>query len=257
MAGLFMAMISTATLAQSGPGIISVSGSGVHRVTPDTLVIRFNIAGTAPNSARALEEFRRNRQRIEDVLNPMDFPETKLEFEGKTFNGNAADSFQFQMQQRMMFRNEGDDAIVEQHTVSEDFRVQLVLGDEGVTDEVLNRVARIIDMAVELKATEIVKADLYGTSGNPGRFVVATVTDLAGAKKEAMRKAFEDARSQAEELAKLAGVSVGPVHSLKLDENHELEDFPAVYRSSAAGVGPVPGEQIEVGATVRAEFLIK
>jgi uncharacterized protein YggE len=241
---------------QAQQRLIKVEGSGIHEVMPDSILFSFNISGSGSTAIKALADFRVKRQRIEDTLNPMDFPRTTLAFSGKQLNaGNSSQMQRIQMQM-MMFQGQVDQENVELISVNEDFQLRLELGADGVSDETLANISRIVDTAMSGKATPAMNSSepFYDHGGSGSAMVRAVLADPASARKEAVSRAFEDARAKAAELASLAGGKLGPVHSMSRMDSEIGAISPWADSSPVGSAIDVLGQKLRVSAAISVEF---
>ncbi len=249
-----LVVLAGSELAFGQERLITVIGIGSVELVPDTILATFSVNGSAETVAGALAEFQRNRQRIEDTLNPMDFPGVTLEFQGKTVGDG-----QMNQMQAMVF---GDGGIQEGATgtssISESFQVKLKVGESGVTDARLGELTRIVDAAVSAKARPgSLMTDMYNPSGMMAGVVSATASDRKAAEKEAARSAFEDAREKAAFLASLSGIELGEVHSLEMESDAVFPTVSWGPNAANAGESTLVGSKITVTSSLTVRFSVK
>lgn len=233
--------------------LITVTGHGSVELIPDTVVATFSVVGSSETVAGALVEFQRNRQRIEDTLNPMDFPGVTLEFQGKVVSDGQLDQMQV-----MVFGGGGmPEEAAGTASISESFQVKMTVGESGVTDARLGELTRIVDAAVSAKARPgSLVADMYDPSGMMGGIVTAASSDTKVGEKEAARAAFEDAREKAALLAELGGIELGEVHSIEMDSGAELPTVNWGPKTGNAGESPLVGSKINIKSSLIVKFSV-
>jgi uncharacterized protein YggE len=107
----------------------------------------------------------------------------------------------------------------------------------------LERVGPILDQAVAAGATRVHSIE-FDTSRLP---------EL---KDQAREQAMANARAKAEQLARLAGVTLGPVVSIEESDTGGAPPVPAATARAADAATPIEGGQLEVRTTVRVTWAI-
>lgn len=207
---MLVALHSRAGMCQGR--LISVTGKGTVPVHPDRLVARLSIEGKGETAGKAMESMAALRQTLEDHLNPMDFPGTQLVFDGPVVSSTSGN-----IVQQMMFMGvaeAGEDAN-QPFAARETFSIRLELEQGPPTEAAIQMLLRAVDKAVDDKASSSADASSALGLGSAAPIIRLESTGLEAARKEASQKAFEAARARAMELAALAGVELGAVHSIR------------------------------------------
>jgi|GEM_PF-3650520 len=233
--------------------LITVTGNGSVEVTPDLAIATFSVSGSGETVVAALGEFQRNRQRIEDTLNPMDYPGVSLEFKGKSIGDSQTSQMQI-----MMFGDGVQETASGASSISEGFLVKLNVGELGMTEARLAELTRIIDAAVAAKAQPgMVQSDFYNPSMMMAGIVTVTTSKTQDAEREATRAAFEDARRKAAFLASLSGVELGDVHSVDLEPTGTDPGLPGGTVFGNPPESALAGSKIRIQSTLVVRFSIR
>ncbi len=205
---------------------ISVTGQGVVYLAPDIAYINIGVHTENPSASDAVAENNLQTQQLIEILRQ-----------------NGIDPKDIQTTNFSIFLNynyspegtRGDSFYVVENTVL-------------VTVRDLSKIGALLDAAVKAGANNV-----YGI-----QFDIADKTEAA---KKAREEAFKNAQQQADEIAKLSGVTLGNIQSISFSEN-----YPSPYflggKGGADGMAaipevPVQPGQLSVTVTVNVTYEIK
>ncbi|MCL0066061.1 SIMPL domain-containing protein [Dehalococcoidia bacterium] len=213
-------------------GTISVSGQGRVSVTPDIAAVRLGIEAQADTVAEAMSQAAQSMDLVIAALKEHGVAEEDIQ------------TFRFSISQVWDWHRETGERELTGYMVSNMVSAQI---------RALDEVGPIIDAVV------VAGGDLIRIHG-----IGFTVEDPAPYHYEAREKAFADARAKAEQLARLAGVTIGKptfisdgmAHFPPIPMKHRMLDR-AVMVEDAHFITPImPGEQ-EIITNVQVVFAIE
>ncbi len=206
------------------PGVISTQGHGEVKVRPDSLNVSATVESKAPTLAAARTENNKKTQAIINALKGLNIPNMKLEtqnvqvypIQSEPQNSRLPKVIGYQVTNGLGVTVTGANADA--------------LGDAG---------SRIVDTALNAGANNVGGLNFF-------------LNDMASARAEALSAAVQDARRNADAMARAAGVTVTGLHSL---EGSPQYGYPrpvpmyATMKAERAGVADVGSTPIETGET--------
>jgi len=191
---------------------ISVTGRAEKAVAPDHYQISVTVKASGKTMAIASDDFRKKSENVRTVFNEMDFPEVKIVSRGKLLTDSPFVD-QNEMQIMMM---EGQDPGQQEKSfyIVERLILDWQPSPQASAADLENGIHAMLD---RIKAEKLA----FGGEANPNYYqitnlVVGLNSQLRQEEKSLRAAAFADAKSQAEELAALAGAKVGKVLEIKV-----------------------------------------
>lgn len=200
--------------ADEGNGI-TVVGMGSIEAKPSVVELTGMVIGQGQLAGDAVTKFHGNRRRAETAFKNLKIPGLEIVEEGMSLY-SSLNASQMQAMMRGMAVNNTQS---QQLSVSEVLKLRLTGIDKLSSQELLETIVKIVDSGKD--AGVIIGNDT--TPSIPGQYnaskarnTMATfkVTNVGKLKEEAYQKAVQDAKTQAEKLAKLTGVKLGRVISI-------------------------------------------
>lgn len=228
-AALFLAGCSSLTPAAAEPTTrtMNVSGTGTVDLSPDIARVNIGVRSQSPDVGQALEENTTTAEAIIEQL--MDMGVEQNDIQTRNFNVYPQQN-----------REPGPEGEV---TESQTFVVENTV---SVTVRDLDSLGKILSAVIQEGANTI-----HG--------VTFDVEDREAAVAEARSLAIEDAKAQAEAIAEAAGVSLGPIHSISINEGGAAPVARAVEMEAPQGGGAVPisGGQLTIRVTANLTYEIE
>jgi uncharacterized protein len=224
-------MLAIPALASAQDGdrrIVSVSGEGIYRVEPDMAVVRFGVVthSDSPEEARRLNAAA-SREAI-NAVRELGIEERRIRMESLRLQPRRE-----YIQETRRWEERGFEAV----------------RDVVVNVDDIDRLPEVVTRVVQRGANRLNQ-------------VAYELSDREHARNEALRIAVENARSKAEVMVGVLGVSLGPVRTI----SEQQFDFPRpMYRAmdmamASPEAAPEPeayaSGEIEVRATVQLEFYL-
>lgn len=203
---------------------IMVNGTGQVTMTPDVAYVFIGVQSQSEDVAAALTDNNDKAQAIVAALRELGIVETDIQ----------TSSFTISPQQQYGAQGE---------VIS---TVYVVTNTVNVTVRDLSGLGRLLDVTVRSGANSI----------NGVQF---DVIDKSAAIAEARRLAVESARNQAQEMAALAGVTLGPLQTMSMYFNNPIPTYDAMggYAMEAASQVPVSAGQMVIRVEVNASYFIE
>lgn len=224
-AGKAMAQ-SASTQSNNQPRTISVTGNGKIYLTPDIVYISIGVHTENKDAAEAVTTNNATAKKVADAL--------------KAFNIDPKDikTSNFNIYPQQIFDQNGK---IEGNLYVVDNSIYVTVRD-------LDKISSILGKVIEAGANSI--------SGI--QFDVADKTEALGKAREA---AVADARSQAQELAKASGVTLGDVQTINVYSTYPTVNFDAKGLGGAEVAAsynvPITPGQLTVSVDVNMTFEIK
>lgn len=228
-------------LAQSGPppGIpqniegLTVIGKGTAAASPNLVEIDLDVSASAELTGDAIVKFQDAKKRVVEAFEGLKLANVTVEERGLSVDqkGNAPNPYTV------------DYGAGQSPKTEVQLSRKLVVKASGLREmdeaEALQLVGRLLDAAQDAgarvgssPAENSILRSIYGISGagtsNLVRFVLEDAGDL---QEQAHEKAFADAKTKAERLARLGGFELGPVLAVR-----EISAPPAPSRASILGI---------------------
>ncbi|QDT97592.1 SIMPL domain-containing protein [Gimesia aquarii] len=248
---------------------ITVVGMGSIEAKPSVVELTGMVIGQGQLAGDAVTKYHGNRRRAETAFKNLNIPGLEIVEEGMSLY-SSLNASQMQAMMRGMAVNNTQS---QQLSVSEMIKIRLTGIDKLSSQELLETIVKIIDSGKD--AGVIIGNDTTPTipgQYNPSkaRNTMATfkVTNVGKLKEEAYQKAVQDAKTQAEKLAKLTGVKLGKVVSINGDggvpKSSSVVYYPGYSRSSMTASTGKNDEQpspllkkIPISVAVRVTFSIE
>nr|WP_111298850.1 SIMPL domain-containing protein [Paracoccus saliphilus] len=206
----------------SGPSRLTVTGEGQSRIAPDIATVQLGVTSQAESAAAAMEQTSQQQQAVIDALTGAGIDAAQIQTAGLNLNP-------------LMRYGEGQAPEVTGYQASNLVSVR-------VSD--LARLGEVLDAIVTAGANEI--------SG-----ITFSREDGAEALDEARRTAVADARRKAEVLAEAAGLTLGPVMTLRDQQTGGGGPQPLMRMEAAmADSVPVQAGEMEMTALVEIEYAL-
>ncbi len=194
---------------------ITVMGVGKVDAKPSIVELTGTINGEAELAGDAVTKFRGNRQSAIEAIEALEI--AGLTIEGTGVSVNSAMSQQ-QMQAIMQGMSaQGDSA--GKLAVSEPLKLTLVGVEDMDTEQLLETLVKIVDAG---KDSGIVIGSMptninynYGRGNTSTPLAKFKLTNIDELKAQAYEKAIADARKQAERLAEISEVKLGPITGIR------------------------------------------
>ena len=206
---------------------INVSGTGTVDLSPDIAQVNIGVRSQSPDVSQALEENTSNAEAIIQQL--MDLGVAQKDIQTRNFNV-------FPQQNR----EPGPEGEIEET------QIFVVENTVSVTVRDLDSLGEILTAVIQEGANTI-----HG--------VTFDVEDRKAAMIEARGLAIENAKAQAEAIAEAAGVSLGAIYAIGIDESSGTPVSRAMEMPAAAAGGEVPisGGQLTIRVAANITYEIK
>lgn len=219
------------------PRGITVTGRGEASAKPDMVEIVGVVSGQAEMAGDAIVKFRDTKRRATEALQDLAIEGLSVEPTGFTLSSGAGGMEQ--MQQMMMGGQQN--APTPQVAVTEPMTIRIAGVDQMEPDALVDTVTRVIDAGKDAGLTigstdamSLMEMQFRGGESTPlARFKIAETEAL---RQQAYEQAMAQARSNAERLATLAGVELGPVVSVTEAPIAGQESSPMMAMFAFAGV---------------------
>ncbi len=219
-----------AVTASSAPSsqtrTLNVTGQGVVYLAPDIAYINIGVHTENPSASDAVAENNLQAQQLIETLRKSGIDPKDIQ----TTNFSISLNYNYSPE-----GTRGDSFYVVENTVL-------------VTVRDLSKIGALLDAAIKAGANNV-----YGI-----QFDIADKTEAA---KKARGEAFKNAQQQAEEIAKLSGVTLGNIQSISFSESY-TSPYSLVGRGGGGGMAampevPVQSGQLSVTVTVNVTYEIK
>lgn len=187
---------------------MDVSGSGIIELTPDIARVNIGVRSQSPNAADALEENNASAEGIIKSLMAIGIEQQDIQTR----------NFNIYPQQN---REPGPDGEIEER------QIFVVENTVSVTVRNLDSLGEVLAAVVEEGANTI-----HG--------VTFDVQDRESALEESRKLAIDDAKAQAQAIAETAGVSLGPIRTISINENGGIVPVPRAVEMEMPQGGSVP-----------------
>ena len=206
---------------------LNVSGTGTVDLSPDIARVNIGVRSQSPDVGQALEENTANAEAIIQSL--MDLGVEQNDIQTRNFNVYPQQN-----------REPGPEGEVEE---TQTF----------VVENTVSVIVRELDSLGEI-LTAVIQEGANTIHG-----VTFDVEDREAAMKEARGLAIENAKAEAEAIAETAGVSLGRIHSIDINEGGGGPMARAMEMPEAAAGGDVPisGGQLTIRVTANLTYEIE
>ncbi|QDV16297.1 hypothetical protein Pan153_09240 [Gimesia panareensis] len=249
---------------------ITVIGTGVVEAKPSVVELTGLVLGQGQLAGDAVTKYHGNRRRAEEAFKNLKIPGLVIVEEGMSLY-SSLNASQMQAMMRGMPVNNTQS---QQLSVSETLKLRLTGIDKMSSEELLEIIVRIVDAGKDAGViigndTTPMVPGTYNASKARNTMAAFKIQNVEVLKNKAYAKALEDARAQAETLAKLAGSKLGKVVAINaVDPNQKSSDSSSrVLAQYLAVLGMRVGESeeqasalfkaIPVSAVVRVTYAIE
>jgi uncharacterized protein YggE len=201
-----------AARAQDNSGI-TVSGSGKASGKPTVIEIPCLVSGDAELTADALVKYRDARKHAVEAIDGLKIPGLSIESKGYS----VKDYVDQTAQQQAMMRGQGVVSSKQKISVVEQLKIVIKDADKMDQSTVMDTMLKVLDTVRDAGLT---LGD--GTPRNVNYYpppplpalINFKIADSSALREAAYKQAMEDARTQAQKLADLAGVKLGRIISV-------------------------------------------
>jgi uncharacterized protein YggE len=205
-------LAGTSALAQERG--ITVTGTGVVESMPDALELTATVEGNAELAGDALTKYRGNKQRFLAAIEKLNAKGMAVAGSGLSVNSGSTPNMMQALQGGGDQQKAADKVAFQEHLT-----VTLSGVDAMSPDDVLQSVTRLIDVAKDAGVTigpgPRSMMEIQFAGGKPTALARFKLTKPEGPRQQAYQAALEQARAKAQGLAKLAGVELGEVVSIR------------------------------------------
>ncbi len=212
------AAVATSAVAAETAGI-AVTGTGKITAKPSQVELAAVVKGEAELAGDAITKYQSNKRRALEAIQNLQIEGLTVADGGVSINqAGAANALQAAMRGMPAPEN-----AVQNLSLSEPLTIRLEGIDKLSTEDMLQTLVRIVDagkdagMAIgppQKSMYEMQIAAQFG-QGTDSPLAAFKLKDVDALRQQAYQAAIADARTQAERLAKLAGVKVGKVISIR------------------------------------------
>jgi len=243
---------------------ILVAGTGEAKARANVVELAGAVNGEAELASDAITKYRDNRQRAVEAIENLKIEGLKIEGGGVTINSALSAQAIQAMQQGMAATGIGNNRL----QVTEPLKIRIDGIDKLSTEELLEVLVRIVDAGkdagVAIGPNIEYNPYVYNPrQGQPTSLATFKLGDTRDVRQRAYEAAIKDAREQAERLAKLSGVKLGRVTSVREGTNAPGSNVNVMYYYGS----PLPDEndryttskleEISVKIVLQVEFAIE
>lgn len=225
-----LALAAPAAAQDPGPSLVTTTGTAVVERAPDRAFVTVGVEARAPQTVTAREKVAVAMTAIQSALKALGIPDTAI----RTSALNVNQDWEYLPQGRRNLRG---------YVVSNQIEVRV--------DDIA-KVTAVIDGAI-------------GAGANVIHGVRWDVKDRASLEREALQRAYADARARAEVIAAASGRKLGAVYAAQ--ESRPGQVMPRMYSASStvAGVAeaarvtdmPISPGQIDIRSTVTVSWILQ
>ncbi|MEQ8854089.1 SIMPL domain-containing protein [Gimesia sp.] len=213
-------------VAAEGETGITVVGTGIVEQKPTVVEMTGLVIGQGQLAGDAVTKYHGNRRRAEDAFKNLKIPGLVIQGDGMSLYSSLNASQMQAMMRGMAVNNTQSQEL----SVSETLKLRLTGVDKLSSEELLEMIVRIVDAGKDAGVvigndTTPMVPGTYNASKARNTMVAFKIQNVEDLKNKAYAKALEDARAQAEALAKLAGGKLGKVVAINtVDPNQKSSD---------------------------------
>lgn len=203
--------------------ILNVNGTGTVKLEPDIARVNIGVRSQSPD--------------IQEAFNDNNFKSTTII---ETLTGMGVDQNDIQTQNFNVFQQEDQPRPqAEGSSEGQPQKSFVVENTVAVTVRDLDSLGEILSKVIEDGANTI-----YGISFD--------IADREAALAEAQTLAIQDAREKAAAIAEEAGINLGEIHSIEINQDYGFPREAPAAEEMAAGIGSVPISEgtMSIDATV-------
>jgi uncharacterized protein YggE len=242
---------------------IAVTGKGEAKARPNTVELMGTVTGEAELASDAITKFRDNRERAFNAIEALKLPNVSLSGGGVSINAALSAAAMQAAVQGMP----STDTTGSRLQVSEPLQIKVEGVDALTTEELLELLVKIVDAGkdagVAIGPTMTINPYVYDSSrGQPQSLATFRMANIDDLREQAYEAAIRDAREQAQRLAKLAGVKLGRVTSVRVGQpaqssNPIVVNYYGAPQSDPDEYSSSKLEDITVKVTLQVEFAIE
>jgi uncharacterized protein YggE len=249
-------LLAVPLAAQSSTRSITVTGVAEKELAPDRYTISVAIQAEGKTTELARAEFRKRLEQVRTTFNDMDFPDLTLASGGRTISDNPQINAQ-QMQIMMMGEGGAEPAAAEAFYVREEFAFQWRAAPQTAQADLEQGLGSLLDRIRAEKLDFAGQMDVNYYPPKAHNLVFGSHSQIQLELRNLRTVALEDAKTQASEIAALAGGKLGRVLEVTLPE----EAGYSVNHSHMPGAEPADspyackfGSKLKLRTTVRVKF---
>jgi len=261
---LFKSLFVLAIFCSSGicqeQNRITVFGESTVSAETDQVTIVVNLDGSGPTVAAAIAVFKERKQKFVNTMNPMDFPDVKLEYLGQSVS------------QSLNFNEIGWEVPLQPGAaaaparapetafkISEQVEIEMTY-EKGKFEAFMESGGKLLDK-LDSEGIRIGPSNFQGQIGNA--ILTPGISNEDAIERQAYTEALANARTKAETLAELAGVELGPIVGIAEKPSASSSVFNPTFGFTpfpTSGAGSGAGSSIrtlKVKKELAVEFSIK
>lgn len=220
---------ATGAAAEGYPATLSINGTSVTHVAPDTATVTVGVVTEAKDAAKTHTDNAALTARVHKAMKDLGIAEQDIQ------------TSQYDFSQRYDTRDDGKTELV-------GYTAQNMI---SITVHDLSKVGRVIDAALAAGANRIDSLEF-------------SASDLVAAKNTALAGAMRDARAKADALAAAAGVRIVRVSSITSADASSMQPYNNVRYTamvkedaSAFAATPIAAGQLSVEGVVNVTYVIE
>ncbi|HVX61997.1 MAG TPA: SIMPL domain-containing protein [Pirellulales bacterium] len=207
-------MFASAARGEDSSGI-SVFGSGEVRVKPTRVEINLTAGAGAELTGDALVKYQDSLRRTLAAFEKLELRNLKIEQRGLSFASDAGSAG------AQGAYSDAGPSRKSKIAITRSLRLALIGVDKLSEAELTTTIGQLLDAAKDAGATIGAEADnamlmrMMGQTGSPTPVVTFVVEDVQQAREAAYQQAFDQAKSRASRLARLADAELGAVEAIE------------------------------------------
>jgi uncharacterized protein YggE len=214
LGGVVLGLVGGTARAEESAGI-TVSETGVAAAMPDIVELTATVEGNAELAGDAVEKYRGNKRRVLDALNKLNIKGSTVAGAGLAVNSGTPVNFMAALQAGQANQPKAADKVAFQERLT----VTLAGIDTMNADDLLHAITRIVDaikdagVPIGTGPKSLMEMQLGG--GKSAALATFRLSNPEVPRQQAYESALKQARATAERLAKLAGVELGEIVSIR------------------------------------------
>ncbi len=217
---------------------LNVSGSGTIDLEPDLALVRIGVRSQSPDVAEAFEDNNNKAEAIFQTLTALGVAQEDIQ----------TSNFSIYSQQTQPPRGEENGMIEEDIVTEEAVPEEGEVMEEALEEDDETVLTYFVENTVSVTVRDLdslgeILSDVVEEGANTIYGVSFDIEDREAAIEEARQMAIEDAQAQAAAIAETAGVNLGAIQSININENGALltkVDMYAMEEAAQAAGGSVP-----------------
>ena len=244
---------SESTAQDTGARSIEVFGTGSASAKPDLLVVDAFITAEEKTAKKVLSEIFKTKKKLAETINPMDFPEVEIKLKDSLFSTN--------LNSEDMMMGAADEITSDGYVLSQPIEIRIAINQSDTEKSTLQLLSKLVDTAETVGVSFDETSDPmmgFTVQSGTGSMAKGDLKDRKSLEKQATKQAFENARSEAEKLAELAGGKLGKVISIQATGPAGNDDSWGDYMNAMMGVAAAAQAdsllKIEVSRSLSVKF---